>query len=100
MMTKQNHFMTNAKRVLTPFAYGFLLLLSLFITFLCLSSATAAEKNAATATIPTVKATEQKAQISLTREERKWLRENPHIRLATLSEVPPFSMMDADGKHT
>ena len=99
-MTKQNHLIANAKSAVPSFGYGFLLLLSLFITFLCLSSATAAEKNAAIATIPTVKATEQKAQISLTQEEREWLRENPHIRLATLTNQPPFSMMDWDGNHT
>jgi signal transduction histidine kinase/DNA-binding NarL/FixJ family response regulator len=46
------------------------------------------------------KETEKKAQISLTQEEREWLRTNPHIKLATLTNQPPFSMMDADGNHT
>jgi len=59
-----------------------------------------AENNAATATILTLKATEHKAQISLTQEEREWLRKNLHIRLATLTNQPPFSMMDADRNHT
>jgi hypothetical protein len=33
--------------------------------------------------------------VTLTAEEQAWLRENPHIRLATLTNQPPFSMMDA-----
>ena len=37
---------------------------------------------------------------TLTPEEQAWLIENPHIRLATLTNQPPFSMMDADGNHT
>ena len=37
---------------------------------------------------------------SLTPEEQAWLRENPHIRLATLTNQPPFSMLDIDGKHS
>ena len=36
---------------------------------------------------------------TLTPEEQAWLIENPHIRLATLTNQPPFSMMDADGNH-
>jgi hypothetical protein len=82
------------------FASGMILLLSFFITFFYLSSAAAAEKNAATSTISTLKETEQKARISLTKEEREWLSANPHIRLATLTNQPPFSMMDADRNHT
>ena len=38
--------------------------------------------------------------VTLTAEEQAWLRENSHIRLATLTNQPPFSMMDADGNHT
>ncbi|MGD9249850.1 MAG: transporter substrate-binding domain-containing protein [Desulfobacterales bacterium] len=38
--------------------------------------------------------------VSLSPAEKAWLTENPHIRLATLTNQPPFSMMDADGNHT
>ena len=38
--------------------------------------------------------------IILTPAEKAWLTENPRIRLATLTNQPPFSMMDADGSHT
>ena len=38
--------------------------------------------------------------VTLTAEEQAWLRENPHIRLATLTNQPPFSMMDAARNHT
>ena len=41
-----------------------------------------------------------KPKVTLTAEEQAWLRENSHIRLATLTNQPPFSMMDADGNHT
>ena len=37
---------------------------------------------------------------ALTPAEKAWLGENPHIRLATLTNQPPFSMMDADGNHS
>ena len=101
MMTKQNHLVTNAKRAVLFFASGILLFLSLIITFFYLSSAAAAaEKNAVTSTVSTSKETEKKAQISLTQEEREWLSAKPHIKLATLTNQPPFSMMSADRTHT
>ena len=100
MMTKQNHYITDVKKALTPFESGFIIILSLFITFFCLSSAPAVEKNTVTSTISTLKETEKKPKISLTLEEREWLNANPHIKLATLTNQPPFSMMDADRNHT
>ncbi|MEN8691917.1 MAG: transporter substrate-binding domain-containing protein, partial [Desulfobacterales bacterium] len=39
-------------------------------------------------------------KVRLTLKEQAWLRENPHIRLATLTNQPPFSMMDANSNHT
>jgi two-component system sensor histidine kinase EvgS len=38
--------------------------------------------------------------VILTPEEKAWLRENPHIRLATTIDQPPYSMMDVNGRHT
>jgi PAS domain S-box-containing protein len=38
--------------------------------------------------------------VTLTPEEKAWLIENPHIKLATLTNQPPFSMLDADRNHT
>ena len=40
------------------------------------------------------------SKIPLTPEEQAWLRENPNIRLATLTNQPPFSMIDTEGSHT
>mgnify|MGYP000526592275 CR=1 FL=1 len=42
----------------------------------------------------------RKKTIELTRDEKTWLQENPNIRLATLTNQPPFSMLDADRNHT
>jgi hypothetical protein len=38
--------------------------------------------------------------VTLTPEEKAWLIENPHIKLATLTNQPPFSMLDADRNHS
>lgn len=37
--------------------------------------------------------------IELTPEERAWLDRHPQIRLATLTDYPPFSMTAPDGAH-
>jgi polar amino acid transport system substrate-binding protein/two-component system sensor histidine kinase EvgS len=37
--------------------------------------------------------------IPLTAEEQAWLKKNPRIRLGTLTNQPPFSMLDSNGKH-
>jgi signal transduction histidine kinase/CheY-like chemotaxis protein len=69
---------------------------SLTIAFLALSiliSGSSADLVRAQSSAPEPMAT-------LTPEEQAWLIENPHIRLATLTNQPPFSMMDADGNHT
>ena len=33
--------------------------------------------------------------VTLTPEEKAWLKKHPHIRLATLTNQPPFSMLDS-----
>ena len=38
--------------------------------------------------------------VTLTPEEKAWLKKHPRIRLATLTNQPPFSMLDSNGKHT
>jgi two-component system sensor histidine kinase EvgS len=45
-------------------------------------------------------AVEKKPVVELSDEEKAWLRENPHIRLATTIDQPPYSMMDVNGRHT
>jgi PAS domain S-box-containing protein len=67
----------------------FLSLLLLFGTF---------HANAADDTIRP--APDEPSRISLTEEEREWLRQNPHIKLAALGDQPPFSRKGADGTHT
>ncbi|MEE4604064.1 MAG: transporter substrate-binding domain-containing protein, partial [Desulfobacteraceae bacterium] len=42
----------------------------------------------------------QEPMVTLTPEEKAWLIENPRIKLATLTNQPPFSMLDSKGKHT
>ena len=42
----------------------------------------------------------RKKTIELTRDEKTWLQENPNIRLATLTNQQPFSMLDSNGKHS
>ena len=86
--------------LLIPFKCGFIVILSLFIAFFCFSSVPAVEKNTASGAISIREVPEQKARISLTPEELEWLRKNPHLKLATLTNQPPFSMMDADRNHT
>jgi len=94
--------MPDVKRALPPFTKVFLLLPLLSIIFLCLSSAAAAaaEKNPSNSALSALKGVKQKARISLTPEQREWLRKHPHIKLATLTNQPPFSMMDAGRNHT
>ena len=65
---------------------------SLTITFLSLSifiSGLSADLVKAQSSAP-------EPMVTLTLEEQAWLRENPHIRLATLTNQPPFSMIDND----
>ena len=40
------------------------------------------------------------SEFVLSTEEREWLTQNPHIKLATLTDQPPLSMKDSDGKHS
>ena len=69
---------------------------SLTIAFLALSiliSGSSADLVRAQSSAPEPMAT-------LTPEEQAWLIENPLIKLATLTNQPPFSMIDNDGNHT
>jgi len=100
MMTNDHIIVIDIKRALTALILDFFLILSLSIIFFCVSSAAAAEKKPTDSTLSTLNEVHQKARISLTQEEHEWLSANPHIKLATLTNQPPFSMMDADGNHT
>ena len=37
--------------------------------------------------------------IELSAEEREWLKQNPHIRFSTLTDQPPVTMKDSEGRH-
>ena len=100
MMTNDHIILIDINRALTALFLDLYLILSLSIIFFCVSSAAAAEKNPPGSALSTLKEVHQKTRISLTQEEHKWLSANPHIKLATLTNQPPFSMMDAAGNHT
>ena len=69
---------------------------SLTITFLVVSIFI----SGLSADLVRAQSSESEPMVTLTPEEKAWLRENPHIRLASFARSPPFSMMDANGKHT
>ena len=64
MMTKLIPLLPKAKSAQPPFDARFLLSLSLFIIFFCITSYAAAEKSA-----------EKTSQVALTQEEQAWLKE-------------------------
>jgi PAS domain S-box-containing protein len=81
--------------IMASFDFGIARFLSLLILFFGFTSAQAVAKNAVN-----LEGAKQNARISLTPEEHAWLIENPLIKLATLTNQPPFSMIDNDGNHT
>ncbi|NOR24681.1 MAG: transporter substrate-binding domain-containing protein, partial [Desulforhopalus sp.] len=93
MITKHNHFKTNAIRTLHSFVSGFLLFLLLFIAVFCLFSAAAAEKNSTTSTRLAT------PLIDLTTEELAWLAEHPDIVLGAPTSYPPMVIRRADGAY-
>ena len=84
VMINQRHFKQLFRRALAPFARSVLLFCTLILLFPWFSTAVFAADTPG---------------IELTPEERAWLQDNPHIRFATLTNQPPFSMTDADGNH-
>ena len=64
----------------------------LFICLVCLSCLFSTYSSANSAL-------SNKEIIELSAEEREWLKQNPHIRFSTLTDQPPVTMKDSEGRH-